>query len=88
VFHKLIYPIWNKEEFSHFVEEVHYYSTANIQMKTSRNMTSVQHIAHTRHAKYTPPTSTVMKKLQDLRCSQQWWTFSKSWFMMCQPTFR
>jgi len=38
------------------VEEVHYYTIAHIQMKTSRNMTRAQHIAHTRHAKYTPPT--------------------------------
>jgi len=53
MFHKLIYSIWNK--FSHFVEEVHYYTTADIQMKTSRN------IAYTRHTKYTPPPSTVMK---------------------------
>lgn len=85
VFHKLI---WNKEEFSHFVEDIHYYTTANIQMKTSRNVTRDQHLAHTRHVKYTPPPSTVMKLLQVSGFSQQWWTFRKSWCMtVCQPTF-
>jgi hypothetical protein len=37
------------------VEEAHYYTTANIPMKTSRN-TRAQHIAHTRHAIYKTPT--------------------------------
>jgi hypothetical protein len=37
------------------VEEVHY-TTANMQMKTSRNMTRAWHIAYTRHAIYKTPT--------------------------------